>query len=335
MTSIAINGMGRIGRLIARRFAERPPEGLQLLAANDLCSTDNIAYLMRYDSVHGRSPFSVQVDEEVIHCGYQDIRMFHNADPSALPWKELGVDIVLECTGLFRDRNEAAKHIAAGARKVIISAPSSNVDRSIVLGVNEGDYDPAKDDVISGASCTTNSLAPVAKVLYDAFGIEQLMATTIHSYTSSQKLVDTPARKKRRGRAAALSLVPTSTGAANATVQVMPYLQGRVYATAVRVPIPDGAITDITAMVERETTTEEVNDALRRAAEGPMEGILGYSEEDLVSIDIIGDSRSSIIDAQSTKALGRAVKVMAWYDNEYGYSCRMLDLAAYIAGKEA
>lgn len=333
MTSIAINGMGRIGRIIARRYTEHPPEGIDLVAANDLCSTDNIAYLMRYDSVHGRSAFPVRPDGEVIRCGSRDIRMYHQADPAQLPWEELGVDIVLECTGLFRDRTEAAKHIGAGASKVIISAPSSNVDRSIVLGVNEGDYDPRTDEVVSAASCTTNSLAPVAKVLDDAFGIELLMATTIHSYTSSQKLVDSPARKKRRGRAAALSLVPTSTGAANATVQVMPRLEGRVYATAMRVPIPDGAITDITAMVERDATEEEVNRALRQAAEGPLEGILGYSEEDLVSIDIIGDSRSSIVDAPSTKVLGRAIKVMAWYDNEYGYSCRMLDLAAYLAGK--
>ncbi|MDW5563524.1 MAG: type I glyceraldehyde-3-phosphate dehydrogenase [Methanomassiliicoccus sp.] len=331
-TNIAINGMGRIGRIIARRYITDPPPGIKLVAANDLFSPDDIAYLMRYDSVHGRAPFEVESTANSLRLDGQEVDMRHEKDPSDLPWADLGVDIVLECTGLFRDRDKAAKHLEAGASKVIISAPSDTADLSIILGVNQDKYDPRVHHVVSNTSCTTNSLAPVAKVLNDSFGVELLMATTVHAYTASQKLVDGPARKKRRGRAAALSLVPTTTGAANATARTIPELEGKMFATAIRAPVPDGAITDISALLKQEVTEDMVNNALRGAAEGPMNGILGVSEDELVSQDIITDPRSSIIDARSTKVVAeRMVKVLAWYDNEYGFSCRMLDLASYMA----
>lgn len=333
-TNIAINGMGRIGRIIARRYMTDPPSGLKLVAANDLVPSEDIAYLMRYDSVHGRAPFDVGSTDGSLRFGSQEIAMYHESDPADLPWKKQGVDIVLECTGLFRDRDKAARHIEAGASKVIVSSPSDSADISIVLGVNDDLYDPKAHHVVSNTSCTTNSLAPVAKVLNDSFGVELLMATTVHAYTASQKLVDGPARKLRRGRAAAVSLVPTSTGAANATVRTIPELKGRMFATAIRAPIPDGALTDITAMLREEVTEEAVNSALRSAADGPMKDILGVSEDELVSADILTDPRSSVVDAKSTKVVGgRMVKVLAWYDNEYGFSCRMLDLATYMARK--
>jgi len=334
MVRIAINGMGRIGRMIARRCITDPPDNIELVAANDIDQTDSIAYLMRYDSVHGRANFPVRQDGDDLMLGSSSVTMHHEPDPARLPWEDLGVDIVLECTGLFRDRDRAAKHLEAGASKVILSAPSDSADLTIVMGVNEQAYDPARHHVVSAASCTTNSLAPVAKVLQDSFGVEHLMATTVHAYTASQKLVDSAARKKVRGRAAAVSLVPTTTGAAKATYLTIPELEGRMYATAIRAPIPDGAITDITAILKKEVTEEEVNDALREAARGEMSGIMDYSEDELVSADIITDPHSSIVDARSTKVIGgRVVKVMAWYDNEYGFSCRMLDLASYLAGR--
>lgn len=332
MTKIGINGMGRIGRIIARRYLTDPPDNIELVAANDLFSPDNIAYLMRYDSVHGRAPFLVESGPDGLKFGSRQLAMYNEADPANIPWKDLGVDIVLECTGVFRDRDKAAGHLEAGASKVIVSAPSDTADLTIVLGVNEDMYDPSQHHIISAASCTTNSLAPVAKVLNDSFGVDYLMATTVHAYTASQKLVDSPARKLRRGRAAAVSLVPTSTGAANATVRTIPELNGRMHAIAIRAPIPDGAITDITATLKQEVTEAMVNSALKGAADGKMSGILDYSEDELVSVDIITDPHSSIIDAPSTKVIGgRTVKVMAWYDNEYGFSCRMLDLASYLA----
>jgi glyceraldehyde 3-phosphate dehydrogenase/glyceraldehyde-3-phosphate dehydrogenase (NAD(P)) len=334
MTRIAINGMGRIGRLIARRYVTDPPEDIELVAANDIDELDTIAYLMRYDSVHGRADFPVEVRDGGLRLGSTEVAVSHEADPAKLPWGELGVDIVLECTGLFRDHDRAAKHLEAGASKVIISAPSDNADLTMILGVNEKVYDPAKHHIVSAASCTTNSLAPVAKVLNDAFGVDSLMATTVHAYTASQKLVDSGARKKIRGRAAAVSLVPTSTGAAKATTLTIPELEGKMYATAIRAPIPDGAITDITANLKRDVTKEEVNATLKEAASGGLRGIMDYSEDDLVSADIVTDPHSSVIAADSTRVIGgRVVKVMAWYDNEYGFSCRMLDLAAYIAGQ--
>ena len=334
MTRMAINGMGRIGRMIARRFVTNPPEGIELVAANDLYPAETIAYLTKYDSVHGKAPFEVEHGDDFIRLGKTRIQMFKESDPANIPWGSLGVDVVLECTGAFRDRDKAAGHIKAGASKVVISAPSDSADLTLVLGVNEDMYDPSKHEVITIASCTTNSLAPVAKVLNDSFGIDHLMATTIHAYTASQKLVDSPARKIRRGRAAAMSLVPTTTGASRATLRAIPELEGRMHALAVRAPIPDGALTDITADLNTDVTEEEVNAALREAAEGKMKDILGYSEEPLVSVDIVGDPRSSIIDAESTKVLnGRTVKVLAWYDNEYGFACRMVDTVAFLSRK--
>jgi glyceraldehyde-3-phosphate dehydrogenase type I len=332
MTRIAINGMGRIGRIIARRYITNPPDGIELVAANDIDTTDSIAYLMRYDSVHGRADFTVEAQEDHLRLGSRDVAISHEPDPAQLPWKDLGVDIVLECTGLFRDHDRAAKHLEAGASKVLISAPSDNADLTVVLGVNEKRYDPATHHIVSAASCTTNSLAPVAKVLNDSFGVEHLMATTVHAYTASQKLVDSAARKRARGRAAAVSLIPTTTGAAKATTLTIPELEGRMYATAIRAPIPDGAITDITATLKAEVTEGAVNAALKAAADGPLHGIMDYTEDELVSADIITDPHSAVIDARSTKVIGgRVVKVMAWYDNEYGFSCRMLDLTSYIA----
>jgi glyceraldehyde 3-phosphate dehydrogenase/glyceraldehyde-3-phosphate dehydrogenase (NAD(P)) len=334
MTKIAINGMGRIGRIVARRFVTDPPDNIELVAANDLFPTDNIAYLVKYDSVHGKAPFEVESGPGFVRLGSNRIQMFNEPDPAKIPWGEAGVDIVLECTGLFRDREKAAKHLEAGASKVIVSAPSDSADLSIVLGVNEDMYDPSKHHIVSNTSCTTNSLAPVAKVLNDSFGVDYLMATTVHAYTASQKLVDSPARKLRRDRAASVSLVPTTTGAANATTKTIPELNGRMHAVAIRAPVPDGAITDITATLKQDVTEEMVNAAMKGASDGTMHGILDYSEDTLVSVDIIGDPHSSIVDAESTKVIGgRTVKVMAWYDNEYGFSCRMLDLASYMAAK--
>ena len=334
MKRVAINGLGRIGGLILRQYAMDPPEGIEIVAANDLIPVGELAYLLHYDSVHGRTPFPVSSGEGFIMVGTKKVTITHMKDPKELPWKDLDIDIVLECTGLFRGREDAQKHRDAGAKKVIISAPTESADLTIVLGVNESQYDPKKHHIISNASCTTNSLAPALKVLNDAFGLDYAMVTTVHAYTSSQALVDkaTASLKRTRGRAAALSLVPTSTGAGKATELVLPELKGRMDAIAIRAPIPDGAITDIVASLGRDVTIDEVNAAFRKAADGPLKGILGYNDEQIVSADIIGDTHSGIIDAPSTKVImGRVVKVFVWYDNEYGYSRRMLDLSGHIA----
>jgi glyceraldehyde-3-phosphate dehydrogenase type I len=311
-----------------------PPDNIEIVAANDLVPIEDLAYLIRYDSVHGVAPFRIEAGKDYLEFGAVKLTISNEKNPANLPWKALGVDIVLECTGLFRNRNDAAKHLEAGASRVIISAPSDNVDLTIVLGVNEQLYNPEKHHIISNASCTTNSLAPVVKVLDEVFGIESLMATTIHAYTSSQKLVDSPARKRRRGRAAATSLIPTSTGAAEATARVIPKLKGRMDAIAVRAPIPDGALTDIVACLRRDVSVETVNSALRDAAKKKLKGILDFSQDELVSADIIGNPHSGIIDAPSTRVvMDKVAKVLVWYDNEYGYARRMLDLASYIAEK--
>ncbi len=332
MKRVAINGLGRIGRLALRNYITTPPDNIEVVACNDLTPIDDLAYLIRYDSVHGRAPFPVEHSPDYLQFGSKQIKVFNEKDPAKLPWKELGVDVVLECTGRFRGRKDAGKHLEAGASKVIISAPSDDTDTTIVMGVNENSYDSQKHNVISNASCTTNSLAPVAKVLNDAFGIEYLMVTTIHAYTSSQTLIDLPARKRRRGRAAAVSLIPSSTGAAKATALVIPELKGKMDAIAVRVPVPDGAITDVVAHLKKDVSVETVNAALKKAADGELKGILGYSEEELVSADIISDPHSGTIDATSTRVLtNRVAKVLVWYDNEFGYSRRMLDLASVVA----
>jgi len=293
---------------------------------------EDLAYLIKYDSVHGKAPFPVSYGEDYLTLGSHRLDIVNNRDPARIPWKEHGIDIVLECTGVFTKRAEAAAHITAGASKVIISAPSADADATFVMGVNEKSFDPKKHHIVSNASCTTNSLAPVAKVLNDAFGIESLMMTTVHAYTSSQALVDESARTKRRGRAAAVSLVPSTTGAAEATALTIPELKGKMHAMAIRAPVPDGAITDIVVRVGRQVTVREVNDILKIAAENELAGIMEYCEDELVSADIIGNLHSAIIDAPSTAVVnGNVVKVMAWYDNEWGYARRLLDLASYIA----
>ncbi|MGN8159388.1 type I glyceraldehyde-3-phosphate dehydrogenase [Salinisphaera sp. SWV1] len=327
MTRIAINGLGRIGRLIIRHYMNESVDDVHIVAANDLVSTDDLAYLIRYDSVHGRAPFSVEATADMLRLGDREIQVFAAEDPAELPWGELGVDVVLECTGRFTRREAAAAHIDAGARRVVIGAPAKDADFTLILGVNEDDFDAAQHRIISNASCTTNSLVPPLKVLLDNFGVAMAMVTTVHAYTATQGLVDHPEKKRIRGRAAAVNLIPTSTGSDVATTQVLPELTGRLRALAIRTPILDGAITDISAVLEKTATVETVNAAFQAAsAQGPMAGILGYSEEDLVSSDIIGDPRSSIVHAQSTRMVAdRMVKVQCWYDNEAAYAKRMLD----------
>ncbi len=332
MKRVAINGLGRIGRLVLRHYMSNSPENIKIVAANDLTPIDDLVYLIKYDSVHGGASFPVESGSDYIKLGTEKIAVFNEKSPSNLPWDRLGVDIVLECTGLFRMREDAAGHIAAGASKVIISAPSKSADLTVVMGVNEHSYNPEIHDVISNASCTTNSLAPVAKVLNDEFGIESMMVTTIHAYTSSQVLVDSPARKRRRGRAAAASLIPTSTGAAEATAIVIPELKGKMDAIAVRAPIVDGALTDIVAYLNKDVSIESVNAALKKASEGNFKDIIAYNSDEIVSADIIGNPHSGTVDALSTKVvMNRVAKVLVWYDNEFGYSKRLLDLASYIA----
>lgn len=331
MKKIAINGLGRIGRMVLRHYLASSPDDLTIVAANDLIPIDELAYLIRYDSVHGSAKFPVEVGPDYIQLGSHKLMVSSERNPENLPWKAHSVDVVLECTGLFRKREDAAKHLKAGASKVIISAPSDSADLTVVLGVNEKRYDANKHHVISNASCTTNSLAPAVKVLHEAFGVEYLMVTTVHAYTASQALVDQAARKKRRGRAAAVSLIPTSTGAAKATALVIPELKDRMDAIAVRVPIPDGAITDIVAHLKKDASVETVNAAFKKAAENELKGILDYSEDEIVSADIVGDAHSGIIDASSTRViLNKVVKVLVWYDNEYGYSKRLLELANHV-----
>lgn len=334
MSRIAINGLGRIGRLILRSFVMNPPSGLELAAANDLTSREDLAYLIKYDSVYRNAPFSVSVTDSHLDVGGHRVAVSNEKDPARLPWKDLGIEVVLECTGRFRKRADSARHLEAGASRVIISAPSDDADITLVMGVNEKEYDPEKHQVISNASCTTNSLAPAVKVLNDAFGVEYLMVTTVHAYTSSQTLVDLPARKRRRGRAAAVSLVPTTTGAARATALTIPELKGRMDAIAIRAPVVDGSITDMVAFLRKDISVETVNEAFRKAAGGELKGILEYTEEEIVSSDIIGNAHSGIVDASSTKVIdNRVAKVLVWYDNEYAYARRMLDISAFILGK--
>ncbi|MCM2465979.1 type I glyceraldehyde-3-phosphate dehydrogenase [Methanoculleus oceani] len=335
MKKVAINGFGRIGRMALFNYLTDPPGNIEIVAVNDPKTPEVLAYLTKYDSVHGRAPFPVEAGPDHLRFGSREVAVLGERNPAALPWNDLGVDLVLECTGRFTDRNDAAKHLEAGASRVVISAPSHNTDLTVVLGVNEAAYDPENHTVVSNASCTTNALAPAAKVLNDAFGVDHLMATAIHAYTATQALVDKAAKKVRRGRAAAVSLIPTTTGAAVATTRVLPELAGKMDAVAVRAPIPDGSIIDIVAELKREVTRDEVNVALRRAAEGQMKGILSYTEEYLVSVDIIGDPHSGIVDGLSTGVVdGRMARVMVWYDNEFGYARRMVDLASYMASRE-
>ena len=334
MKKVGINGLGRIGRLVLRQYMLDPSNDIDIVAANDLTPIDDLAYLLRFDSVHGKVPYNVSFGSDFIQLGSKKLKILNEKDPLKLPWKKLGVDIVLECTGLFRRRDDAAKHLTAGASKVIISAPSESADLTIVQGVNEDSYNSKIHHVVSNASCTTNSLAPAVKVLDDTFGIEHLLVTTVHAYTASQGLVDRSARKIRRGRAAAVSLIPTSTGAAKATGLVLPKLKNKMDALAIRVPVPDGAITDIVAELKSNVTVDQVNEAFRIASMGELKSILGYSEDELVSADIIGDTHSGVVDATSTKVVdNKMVKVLVWYDNEFGYAKKLLELAEYISKK--
>ncbi|WP_457595285.1 type I glyceraldehyde-3-phosphate dehydrogenase [Hydrogenimonas sp.] len=333
---VAINGLGRIGNQVLRHFIHALPDNCEIVAANT-SSVEDAAYLLKYDSVHGRADFSIETvgNEKLVIDGHE-IAIVSSHDPLKLPWKALKIDIVLECTGHFTERSAAAQHITAGAKKVIISAPGKNVDKTFVLGVNHAEYDDAKHHVVSNASCTTNSLAPAMKVLEEAFGVEYAMITTTHAYTSSQTTVDKRAKKRRRGRAAAVNIIPTTTGAAVATTEVIPALKGKMEAMALRVPVPDGAITEIVALLRRDVTADAVNDAFAKAAAGELKGILDITFDEVVSTDILGNRHSSIVDGLSTSTVGpRMVKVLAWYDNEYGYSQRLLELADYIAGRMA
>jgi glyceraldehyde 3-phosphate dehydrogenase (phosphorylating) len=322
---VGINGFGRIGRNFFRAQNALQAD-IDIVALNDLGDAKTMAHLLRYDSTLGPFPGEVELGDGVIRAGGEEMRMFSERDPSALPWGDLGVDVVLESTGFFTDRESAQKHLDAGAKKVVISAPATEPDVTIVLGVNDDQYDAASHDVISNASCTTNCVAPLAKVLDDLAGIESGFMTTIHAYTNDQNILDLPHKDLRRARAAAINLIPTSTGAAKAIGLVMPHLQGKVDGISVRAPVPTGSITDLVVTVSREVTTDEVNAAYAAAAAGPLKGILQSSTDPLVSTDIVGNSHSCIFDSLLTMTHGNTVKVFGWYDNEWGYSCRLVDL---------
>jgi glyceraldehyde 3-phosphate dehydrogenase len=326
---IGINGFGRIGRNFLR--CSMADSDLEIVAVNDITDAATLAHLLKYDSVHGTLKEDVTVDGDSIHVAGRTIKVLAERNPADLPWGDLGVDIVVESTGLFRDHDSASRHIAAGAKKVVISAPAVEPDGTFVMGVNNSDYDPDKHHIISNASCTTNCLAPVAKVLNDTFGIEQGIMTTIHSYTNGQRILDLPHKDLRRARAAALSMIPTTTGAAKAVALVLPELKGKLDGFAIRVPTPNVSVVDLVANLGRDTTVDEVNAAMKTAANGDLKGILRYSEEPLVSIDFNGMDESSALDAGFTRMMGpRMVKVLAWYDNEWGYSSRIRDLIKYI-----
>ena len=327
---VAINGFGRIGRNVLRAAKKAGVNDIDFVAVNDLTDPGTLAHLLRYDSVHGRYPGTVEVGEGSLKVDGDEIKVFAEKDPAALPWKDLGVDIVIESTGRFTKREDAAKHLEGGARKVIISAPAKNEDITVVLGVNHEKYDPASHHVVSNASCTTNCLAPVVKVLLDEFGFRRGQMTTVHSYTNDQQILDLPHKDLRRARAAGMSIIPTTTGAAKATSLVIPEVKGKIDGVAMRVPTPDVSIVDLSCELEREATVEQINEAFRSASEGKLKGILGYSDEQLVSVDYIGNPNSSIVDGASTNVVSGLVKVMAWYDNEWGYSSRCVDLARYI-----
>ncbi|GAA4572867.1 type I glyceraldehyde-3-phosphate dehydrogenase [Planotetraspora kaengkrachanensis] len=326
---VGVNGFGRIGRNFWRAVAASGKD-IEIVAVNDLTDNATLAHLLKYDSILGRLPYEVKASADEITVDGKAIKAFAERDPAKLPWGDLGVDVVVESTGLFTDATKARVHADNGAKKVIISAPAKNEDVTIVMGVNHESYDPAAHTIISNASCTTNCLAPMAKVLNDTFGIEKGLMTTIHAYTQDQNLQDGPHKDLRRARAAALNVVPTSTGAAKAIGLVLPELKGKLDGFAMRVPIPTGSATDLTVEVKRETTVEEVNAALKAAAEGPLKGYLSYTEDEIVSSDIVTDPSSCIFDAGLTKVIGNQVKVIGWYDNEWGYSNRLADLIDYV-----
>ncbi|HYM51926.1 MAG TPA: type I glyceraldehyde-3-phosphate dehydrogenase [Candidatus Dormibacteraeota bacterium] len=334
MTRIGINGFGRIGRQTLKAMLERHPERLEVVAINDLAPTATNAHLFKYDSTYGRFPGEVSAGDGQITVDGHVIKAFSEKDPAALPWKDLGVEVVIESTGIFTDATKAKAHLDAGARKVIISAPATNEDVTIVLGVNEATYDSERHHVVSNASCTTNGLALPAKVVWDSFGIERGLMTTVHSYTNDQNVLDVFHKDLRRARSAGQNIIPTSTGAARALALVIPELKGRFDGFALRVPTATVSVIDFVAITTRPVSVENANAALRTAADGPMRGLLGYTEELLVSMDFKGDDRSSIVDADSTLVTGEnLLKVVAWYDNEWGYSCRVADLARFMADR--
>ncbi|MBM0276429.1 type I glyceraldehyde-3-phosphate dehydrogenase [Micromonospora tarensis] len=326
---VGINGFGRIGRNFFRAVLASDAD-IEVVAVNDLTDNGTLAHLLKYDSILGRLPYEVKATADEITVGGKTIKAYAEKDPSKLPWGEVGADVVIESTGFFTDATKAKAHVDGGAKKVIISAPAKNEDVTVVMGVNHDTYDPAKHTIISNASCTTNCLAPMAKVLQDTFGITKGLMTTIHAYTQDQNLQDAPHKDLRRARAAALNIVPTSTGAAKAIGLVLPELKGKLDGYALRVPIPTGSATDLTVEVGRETTVDEVNAALKAAADGPLKGILVYNEDPIVSADIVTDPASCIFDAPLTKVIGNQVKVVGWYDNEWGYSNRLVDLVKLI-----
>jgi glyceraldehyde 3-phosphate dehydrogenase len=327
---VGINGFGRIGRQVFRILHSR---GVEVALINDLTDNKTLAHLLKYDSIYGRFPGEVAYDDQYLYVDGKAIRATVVKDPKEIPWAEAGVGVVIESTGVFTDADKAKAHLEGGAKKVIITAPAKGEDITIVMGVNHEAYDPSQHHIISNASCTTNSLAPVMKVLEEAFGVEKALMTTVHSYTNDQRVLDLPHKDLRRARAAAINIIPTTTGAAKATALVLPSLKGRFEGMALRVPTATGSISDITALLKREVTAEEVNAALKAAAEGPLKGILAYTEDEIVLQDIVMDPHSSIVDAKLTKALGNMVKVFAWYDNEWGYSNRVADLVELVFRK--
>jgi glyceraldehyde 3-phosphate dehydrogenase (phosphorylating) len=329
---VGINGFGRIGRNIMR--AAMGDSGIDFVAVNDLTNAQTLAHLLKYDSILGNLKADISAKGDRIAVNKEEFQVLSVKDPAQLPWKDLGVDVVFESTGLFTDRDSAAKHLSAGAKKVIITAPAKKPDFTVVMGVNEGKYDASKHQIISNASCTTNCLAPIAKVLHDSFRIQKGWMTTVHSYTNDQQLLDLPHKDLRRARAAALSIIPTTTGAATAVGEVLPELKGRLDGIAMRVPTPNVSVVDLAAVVEKKTTAEDVNNAFKAAADGPMKGILEFVTEPLVSIDFRGNSHSSSLDAQYTSVMeGDFVKVLSWYDNEWGYSSRCVDLLRFLVKK--
>ncbi len=329
---VGINGFGRIGRNVLRAGLGR--EGIEFVAVNDLTDAKTLAHLLKYDSVHGKFNAQVEARGDAIWVDGNEVKVFAQKDPSALPWKDLNVDAVLESTGKFTDRAGASKHLEAGAKKVVISAPAKNPDASLVLGVNEGDYDPSKHHILSMGSCTTNCLAPIAKILVDEFGVEYGLMTTIHAYTNDQVILDFPHRDLRRARAAGMSMIPTTTGAAVALSLVIPALKGKMDGMAIRVPTPNVSVVDLVVELQKSTTAQELNEVLKSYAQGKLKGILAFSEEELVSIDFNGNPHSSIVDGPSTKVIGgKLAKIISWYDNEWGFSNRMVDRLLYLFAK--
>ena len=333
-TRVGINGFGRIGRNFFRAAIEQGAD-LEVVAVNDLTDNKTLAHLLKYDSIMGRFNGEVSYDDEGIIVDGKRIKVLAQRDPADLPWGELGVEVVVESTGFFTDGEKAAAHIAAGAKKVVISAPAKNVDGTFVMGVNDGDYDPATMNIISNASCTTNCLAPLAKVLHENFGIERGIMTTIHSYTGDQRVLDAPHKDLRRARAAALNMIPTKTGAAQAVALVLPELKGKFDGLAVRVPTPTGSLTDLTFVASKEVSVEAIQAAVKAAAEGELKGVLEYTEDPIVSTDIVGNPHTSIFDATETKVIGNLVKVLSWYDNEWGYSNALVRLTSLVGSKLA